>query len=127
MFNDGEADKIEPKLLFGGEICPGWHWGTNLIHERSLAPHDSRTEEWATSVSASRVIIDNGFSAGATTTVGYESEPGTPNREYTFEWMLGPSLQFIPHPRASIDIEPLFGLTSESKRMKLFVVFSWHF
>ncbi len=127
IFNDNDADKIEPKLLFGGEIAAGWHWGLNLIHERTLAGHPDRTEEEAASVSISRTIIDQKFSVGATSTVSYESEPGAPQRERTREWMVGPSLQFIPHERAALNIEPLFGLTGESKRLKLFVVFSWHF
>lgn len=127
IFNDGDADKIEPKLLFGGEVCPGWHWGANLIHERTLtASQEQRTEEYAATASISRIIIDSIFSVGATTTFSYEVEPGQP-RERTEEWMLGPSFQFIPHERAAINIEPLWGLTAESKRMKIFVVFSWHF
>ncbi len=127
VFNDGEPDKIEPKLLLGGELARGWHWGTNLIHERTLAGRPDRTEEWAAAASVSRTIVDEGFSAGVTSTYSYESEPGAPKREYTREWLLGPSFQLVPHPRAAIDIEPLFGLTGESKRLKLFIVFSWHF
>lgn len=125
IFNDGDADKIEPKLLLGGELARGWHWGVNLIHERTLAGRDSRTEEEAVTASISRTVIDHKFSVGATTAYSYESEPGTP-RERTREWLLGPSLQFIPHERAALNIEPLWGMTAESKRLKLFVVFSWH-
>ena len=127
VFNDAEADKIEPKLLLGGEIAPGWHWGSNFIHERSLAGHPDRTEEWAWSGSVSHTIVDDFFSVGATSTFSYESEPGTPQRTHTTELLLGPSIQIIPHPRAALNIEPLFGLTGESKRLKLFAVFSWHF
>lgn len=126
IFNDGDADKIEPKLLLGGELARGWHWGVNFIHERTLAGRDSRTEEEAVTASISRTIVDNKFSVGATTAFSYESEPGAP-RERTREWLLGPSFQLIPHERAAINIEPLWGLTGESKRLKLFVVFSWHF
>lgn len=127
IFQDGDYDKIEPKLLFGGEITQAWHWGVNLIHERTLADYDDRVEELAASGSVSRTIVDSLFSVGATMTYSYESEPGAPERERTREWMVGPSFQFIPHPRAAINVEPLWALNDEGKRFKCFVVFSWHF
>jgi hypothetical protein len=130
IFNDdshGGADAIEPKILFGGEIAAGWHWGANLIHERSLAGYNDRTEEYSVTASVSRTIVDQFFSAGATGSIVYASEPGSPHREYAGEAYLGPSFQLIPHPRAAFTFEPLWGCTNESKRMKIFLVFSWHF
>jgi len=127
LFNDGDADGIEPKLLLGGELCEGWHWGTNFIHERNLAGDNDRTDEWAATQSISHTIFDDCLSIGVTGSVAYASEPGTPHREYLTEYLVGPSIQLIPHPRASIDIEPLFGIGPESKRLKMFLVFSWRF
>ena len=127
VFNDGESDVIEPKLLLGGEITTGWHWGSNLIHERSLDNHDDHFEEWAATLSISRTILDELFSIGATGAYTYVSEPGSPQREYLQEVHVGPSFQIIPHPRAALNLEPLWGLTNDSKRFKMFIVFSWHF
>ena len=130
IFNDQNhdgADGIELKILFGGEFAPGWHWGANLIHERTLTNFDDSVYEYSVTGSVSRTIVDEIFSAGVTAAYTYESGPGDPHREYSSEIMLGPSFQFIPHPRAAINLEPLWGLTSESKRTKVFLIFSWHF
>ena len=34
---EDRPDKIEPKLLFGGEAAEGWHWAANLVAEVELA------------------------------------------------------------------------------------------
>src|SRR5262245_28450034 len=57
LFNDAEAS-IEPKLLLGGEIAPGWHWGTNFVYERELAGERDRTEEFKITVGLSKTLID---------------------------------------------------------------------
>jgi hypothetical protein len=126
--NHDGPDAIEVKALFGGELRPGWHWGANLVHERSLAAENSRIEESAVVASVSHTVVDDLLSVGATSEYVYESSPSaaTP-RDRTHELLLGPSFQLIPHPRAAIDVEPLWGLTGESHRLRMFVVFSWHF
>lgn len=126
IFKDQDHDGIEPKLLLGGELAPGWHWGANFIYERTLAGYDQRTEEESVTYSISHTIVDGVFSAGATAAFNYESGPDSPLRERTHELYLGPSFQLIPTPRASIDLEPVWGLTGESHRYKIFLVFSWH-
>jgi hypothetical protein len=132
LFNDQNhdgADGIEPKLLFGGEITTGWHWGANFAHERTFAGHNDSIAETSFFGSVSRTIVDQAFSLGVSTEVTYESSGagvGQP-RNHEFSWLAGPSLQFLPHPRASIDIEPLWGLTSDSLKTKIYIIFSWHF
>jgi len=126
--SNDDADKIEPKMLFGGEIAPGWHWGSNWIYERTLQPSERRTEEVKATASLSRTIVDEVFSVGATGAVAYESEHVSGSAgEHSTEVLLGPSLQWVPHPRAHLDLELLFGLTGESKAAKIFVVFGWRF
>ena len=134
LFNDQNhdgADSIEPKLLFGGEITTGWHWGINFAHERTFAGENDRLEESSFFASISRTIVDSAFSAGASTEVTYESSPNSDpfgtSRVHETSVYLGPSFQFIPHPRAAIDFEPMWGLTGESLRTKIYIIFSWHF
>lgn len=45
LFNGAEP-AIGPKLLLGGEIASGWHWGTNIVYERELAGERDRTQEY---------------------------------------------------------------------------------
>ncbi len=128
LFFDGAPDKIEPKLLFGGEIAPRWHWGANLIYERELAGQHDRDEELAATAAASYAIIDRKVSLGAELTFSYEAEKESGvDTERTREVLLGPSLQWRPLERVHIDVAPLWGLTGESKRMKMFIVFGWDF
>jgi hypothetical protein len=125
--HDG-TDAIEGKALFGGEITTGWHWGVNFSHERSIGSADAAIYENTYTGSVSKTIVDSLLSLGATSEVTYFSEPeaGAP-RERGVEVYLGPSLQVIPHPRAAISLEPLWGLTGKSLHTKVFVIFSWHF
>jgi hypothetical protein len=127
LLNEG-GDTIEPKLLLGGEIAPGWHWGTNLVYERELQGTKDRAEEFKVTVGLSRTLIDKYLSLGIAAEAAYvvEREDSTrASRER--EVHVGPSLQFRPVPRAHLDIEPLWGVTGESKRLKMFLVFGWDF
>jgi hypothetical protein len=134
LFNDQNhdgADGIEPKLLFGGEITTGWHWGVNFAHERTFAGENDRLEESSFFASISKTIVDSAFSFGASSELTYESSPNSDptgtSRVHDTSVYLGPSLQFIPHPRAAISFEPMWGLTGESLKSKTYIIFTWHF
>jgi hypothetical protein len=138
LFNDQNhdgADGIEPKLLFGGEIATGWHWGVNFAHERTFAGSNDVVSETSYFGSISYTIVDSAFSVGASSEVTYEGAPSDPapppgapaSRDHGVAVYLGPSFQLIPHPRASLSLEPLWGLTGSSLRSKTFIVFTWHF
>lgn len=135
LFNDAEQT-IEPKLLFGDELAPGWHWGVNLVYERELAGERDRTEEFKITGGISRTLIDRYVSLGISVEAAYEVEKareeqvaaGDPvENERSRECHVGPSLQIRPIPKAHLDIEPLWGVTGESKRLKMFIVFGWDF
>lgn len=127
LFNDAEAT-IEPKLLLGGELASGWHWGLNLVYERELAGDRDRTEEYKVTLGVSKIIIDKYLSLGVAAEAAYEVEhENSTQGERSREVYLGPSLQFRPVPKAHIDIEPMWGLTGESKRLKMYIVFGWDF
>jgi hypothetical protein len=131
IFNNGAPDAVEPKLLFGGELAAGWHWGANLVYEGELSTRDEANEEYKVTLSASYTLIDQVLSLGPEVELAYEVErskgDGGAEAERSRQVHLGPSLQWRPLPRAHLDIVPLFGCTGESKRMKTFVVFGWKF
>ena len=125
---NGDGDTIEPKLLLGGEIAPGWHWGSNLVYERELQGTKDRTEEFKVTLALSRTLIDKKLSLGIAAEAAYEIEHEDSSQgERSRELHVGPSLQFRPIPKAHLDIEPLWGCTGESKRLKMFLVFGWDF
>jgi hypothetical protein len=125
LFFNGAPDKIEPKLLLGGELGFRWHWGVNLIHERELAAEYDQDVEWAVSGAVSYTLIDQKLSLGPALNFSSETERILGDSETTNEFLLGFTLQLRPQRKGFLDIEPLFGVTEDSKRMKVFIVFGW--
>src|SRR3989440_1576521 len=60
---EDRPDKIEPKLLLGGELGPRWHWGANLVAEIELG--GVRSHEYQLTGAVSYTVIDQKFSLGA--------------------------------------------------------------
>ncbi|MGA2623339.1 MAG: hypothetical protein ABSF91_05745 [Bacteroidota bacterium] len=118
-------DKIEPKLLLGGELAARWHWGLNLVTERGLAPFENRDEEYNATGVISYSLADQSLSIGPSFSYTHEIDRNGGIATTTNEILAGPSLQWRPSRKAHLDLEPLFGLTDESKQLKMFVVFGW--
>jgi hypothetical protein len=139
---DEATSSIEPKLLLGGEISTGWHWGANFFYEHTM--NDSVTEIGATA-SLLHTVIDGLFTAGVTTKFVYEVDEVTGGAlERSRELYLGPSFQFrmatresemevngvktkLYRAKAHLDLEPIFGLTGDSSRVQILIVFGWDF
>jgi hypothetical protein len=101
----------------------------NFVYERELGRHSERTEELKVAGGLSYTIVDQKLGIGPAFEVAYEAEysGGTARGGRSREVLVGPSLQFRPIPKAHINIEPLWGLTGESKRAKVFIIFGWDF
>lgn len=139
---DQATSSVEPKLLLGGELAPGWHWGSNFFYERTL---NESVREHGVTMSVIHTIVDKVFSVGLTTEFKYESDqvPGG-TRDRTHQLYIGPSFQLrmapvvsevevdgvktrVTRPRAHLDVEPIFGCTGESDRAQIVLVFGWDF
>jgi hypothetical protein len=128
ILRNDSADVIEPKLLFGGEVAPGWHWGANLVYERELATEDLVDEEYKVTGALSYTILDRKLSAGVEMEAAYAVEREVAGEvDRAREVHVGPSIQWRPLPQAHLDVVPLFGCTGESNRMKMYIVFGWKF
>ena len=95
-------------------------------YEGQLANSKQRDEELSATASYSR-ILSNWLSMGASYQYATENERQDGIDYISEEHLLGPSLQIKFHKRAYLDVEPLFGLTKESKRSKTFLIFGWRF
>jgi len=116
------ADVIEAKLLFGGELAEGWHWGTNLVLEHEVSGELENT--WEITAGVSKTIRDNKFSVGAElkgALVDVHSDRGN----YDEELEIGPSIQWRPLPAMHVDVAPLFGVTSDSRAADIYMVIGW--
>jgi hypothetical protein len=126
-------DKIEGKLLLGDQFGPRWHWGWNIVHERSLAPADYRDMEFTTTAGISYTAVDEKFSLGPEISATDEIDrprtaviaEGAAGDIQNYEILIGPSFQFRPQKRAHFDVEPLFGVTPTSHAMRMIMIFGW--
>lgn len=118
------ADKYEAKLLLGDDLGRRWHAATNLILEQETS--GARETELAASGALSYALIDRKLSVGAEVTFSRLSEAGARDHG-TWEIAAGPSLQWRFHPRAHLDVVPMFGLNEDSHDIDLFIVLGWDF
>lgn len=117
-------DKIEPKLLLGGEIAPGWHWGMNLVAE--LERGGAREHEYQVTGGLSRTIFDSRLSVGAEAIATFANVAGA-RGDFEKTYLLGPSVQFRPLAAMTINVAPLAGLTAESPDARVYLNFGWEF
>ena len=121
------SDHLEAKLLLGGQIVSGWHWGSNLVWEHELGGPQENSNEWTTGVS--RTVLDSKFGVGVETQLALVNSLDARGHRGDFEkeFLIGPSIQFRPLPQMHIDFAPLFGVTKAAPRAKTFVVLGWEF
>jgi hypothetical protein len=127
-YHNNDYSQLEGKILLGGNITSGWHWGSNLVLEHTLGGNQENSNEWT--VGVSHTIRDRKFALGAETQVVILNglDPVTRERNvFSKEFLLGPSLQVRPLPQMHIDVASLFGTTSDSPRSKVFVVLGYEF
>lgn len=127
--NQRASDKVEAKVLLADEICPGWHWGSNLVYEQETS--GARETELALSGAVSYAVQDSKFSVGAefnlerVTGKGFQSNDDAVN-----EFLIGPAFQWRPTENSHVDFSPLFGLTKsdrEDPRYEIWLIFGWDF
>ena len=118
------ADTYELKLLLAEELAPRWHWAFNAICEQEVG--GSRTTEWAASQGISYTLIDQKLSIGVEMKLESETDKGA-RGPAPIEFDIGPSLQWRPTRNTHVDIVPLFGVTNDSPRAEVFVVFGIDF
>lgn len=118
------SDSGEVKLLLGGHITSGWHWGSNLVWEQEISGSKERSLEWTTgwSYSARDAKVGVGLESQLAFVTALEhGVRGGASKEL----LIGPSLQFRLVPQMHLDIAPLFGVSKDAPRSKFFVVFGW--
>lgn len=116
-FTDGGSDVLESKLLFGDDY-KGWHWGVNFINEHVL---DSENDnEWGVALGLSRTVIDSKLS------VGLEGKWTHPEGDRD-EFILGPSIQWLPTANTHLDLVVMAGLNNASPDAECWLIFGFDF
>lgn len=124
--NNG-PDHMEAKMLLGGEIVSGWHWGSNFVFEHEMGGVQENSNEWTTGLSYT--VRDSKLSVGMETQVALVNEKinAATRGKLDRQFLIGPSLQFRLLPQMHVDVAPLFGATAKSPRTKFIVVLGWEF
>ena len=121
------ADVAELKLLLGGHVTTGWHWGSNLVWEHETGGAHETSNEWTFGLS--RSIRDSKVSGGVETQYAWVNEDlaGGGRTDFEREFLIGPSFQFRPLPAMHLDLAPLFGVTEAAPRAKVYFILGWEF
>ena len=83
-----------------------------------------RTTEAGFSQAVSYTAIDSKLSVGAEMNFERTTEKGL-RGEPELEFLIGPSVQWRPAPRAHLDLVPLFGATRDSPVVEAYIVFGF--
>jgi hypothetical protein len=140
---DAASASWEVKLLFGDELGNGWRWGANFVYE---ATFNDSVREHVITYSLLKTLVDSLLSGGITAKYVYTSEieDNVLPKTRSSELYVGPNLQVrlapyqaeeeidgkkikVTRTKAHLDIEPLFGLTGDSKRAQILIIFGWDF
>ena len=117
-----DPDGVEAKLLLGDELAPRWHWGVNFVGEFETGGGREYTYEIDGGISYT--LVDERFSIGAETKVEFISTHGN-RSNYETSILVGPSVQWRPVPRLSINLAPLFGTTPDSVNARVYLNIGW--
>jgi len=117
-------DAYEVRLLLGQEIFKYVEFASNIFFDQDLWA--DREREIGFSTASSFAIRGEALKVGLETSYRNVSRPGARSKaQNIFE--LGPSFTIKPSPHTRIDLAPLFGVTSDSPHLDLFVIFSVDF
>jgi hypothetical protein len=122
---DKRPGKIEPKLLLGGEIAEGWHWGMNFVAELEIDGEELEHEYEFTSA-ISHTVIDGVFSAGVEFKFSLIDVKGD-RGHYETPFLVGPTMQWRPCPQMFVNLEGLAGVGGESPRGQITLNVGWEF
>jgi hypothetical protein len=117
-------DGLEAKLLLGGGIAEGWHWGSNLVYEHEVS--GERESEYSITGGVSHTLSDEKLALGGEIKAG-ATDTKEDRGDFTNFFEIGPSLQYRPVPAMHIDVAPLIGIGDDSRRYDIFIVLGWEF
>jgi hypothetical protein len=114
----------ELRLLLGQEIGKSIEFAANIFFDQALSA--DREREMGFSTASSFAIRGEVLKVGLETRYSNVSQPGARSKSQNI-FELGPSFTAKPSPHTRVDLAPLFGVTSDSPNLDLFVILSFDF
>ncbi|MCB9730931.1 MAG: hypothetical protein H6744_19785 [Deltaproteobacteria bacterium] len=118
ILKDGSPDVLEPKLLFSGGISERWHGALNLTLEQELSGQHER--EWGVTGGISYTVIDMCLGLGVESVVHAVDVAGS-RGDFDWEWFIGPSIQWKPVKRFTINVVPMIGPLKDAARAQIYL------
>ena len=122
--DDGEPNQVEPKLLLGGDICPRWHWGLNLVGEFQTGGELER--EYSVRSGISHTLVDSKFAIGAESQANF-TDTKDDRGDLESAVTVGPSFQYRPVSQMTVNFAQLFGVTGDSPVAQVWLNAGWEF
>ncbi len=103
-----DPQRVELKLLLGGQLSPRLFWGANLFWERELwgGPQES---EYGATLGLSYSLLDSKLSLGAEAKVEFVDHRTTRFNPDEIELLLGPCISWRPIPNAHVLLVAFLG------------------
>jgi hypothetical protein len=124
IYHEHDPEAVEFKLLLGDELAPRWHWGVNLVGEFETG--GEREYVYEIDGGLSYTLFDEKFSVGAETKIEFATTQGG-RGDYETSVLVGPSMQWRPIPRLSINFAPLFGVSEDAPTARVYLNIGWEF
>jgi hypothetical protein len=121
---DQTPDTVEAKLLLGGEMSAGWHWGTNLVFEHETS--GEMTSEHEITMGVSKILHDSSLSFGGELKASLTNTQAD-RSDFKEELLIGPSLQYRPTRNVHLDVNALAGIGPDSPACEAFFVLGYDF
>ncbi len=119
-----QPDKLETRLLLGDQLAPRWHWGVNLNWEGELSGEEEY--EYQIAGGLSYTVVDEKFSLGVEGKALFTDQRDR-RGHLTDVYLIGPSIQWRPLPKWTINLAPLLGVGHNSPDAEITFNTSWEF
>jgi len=122
---DGSPDKYEIKVLLADEFFDGLiFFAGNFILEQEVA--GGHETELGYTQAIATTIIERKLLGGIEMWYRTANEHGS-RHDHSYEFLLGPSLQFRPTNRTFLNVTGLFGTTTDAPRAEMYCIFGYQF
>ena len=119
-------DAFELRLLLAQDFGEKVEWALNAFFEQEVTGDRGREYGFAQSVTIPILLPEERLKAGFEMQLTLFTDKGIRDMPSS-RFVLGPTIAWKPTRNTRIDVSPLFGLTSDSPRASVFVVFSMLF
>lgn len=122
-YADG-PEHFSPSVLLAGDAGEGWHWGANALVDFELS--GAKETEYAITGGLSHTVIDQQLSLGVESVFSMTDADGS-RGDFDTEWLLGPSMRWLPMRQLSVQFAPLIGATDDSPNAEVHLSLEWVF